>query len=83
LDKDDAQIERIVHASSDDDKKHKLYKIKAYVSEINSFCNHCKNKLKEIKEEDNKKDILIIHDKISIFKNTIIKQLIELYNLKK
>ena len=61
------------------DKKHKIYKIKSYLSQLDSFCEHCNVRINQLKHTNPNcvelQDINIIHDKILIFREIVNIQL--------
>ena len=70
----------VKNSCSTEDKLHKKHKVKCYLSEIESFCKHCKTKISSLTDADSKQDIKIIHDKIELFYNTILPQLNALWS---
>uniref|UniRef100_A0A6C0H804 Uncharacterized protein n=1 Tax=viral metagenome TaxID=1070528 RepID=A0A6C0H804_9ZZZZ len=61
------------------DKKHKIHKIKCYLSQLDSFCQHCNVRINQLNNTNpdcvELQDINIIHNKILIFREIVNVQL--------
>lgn len=54
------------------DEDYKNYKVNSYLKSIDHFLFKVKNKIDTLEDPDNKKDLVIIYNKVLEFKNSIL-----------